>query len=78
MREHQRYLEASENVAFDVPAFDAAAMDMDDLNAGGGMNYSFEYDSDSGIGQSRASVWRKNDDGSQGGSSAVGSWALGP
>lgn len=77
MREHQRYLEASENVAFDVPAMDAAAMDMDNLNAGG-MDYSFEYDSGSGIGQSRASVWRKNDDGTSQGSSAVGSWALGP
>jgi len=78
MREHQRYLEASENVAFDLPAMDAAAMDMDNLNAGG-MDYSFEYDSGSGIGPSRASVWRKNDDGSsQGGPSAVGSWALGP
>ena len=73
MREHQRYLEA-ENVAFDVPSFDAAAMDMDNLNAGG-MDY---YGSD--INQPRASVWRENDDngGSQGGSGAVGSWALGP
>jgi len=75
MREHQRYLEA-ENVAFDAPAMDAAAMDMNNLNAGG-MDY---YGSD--INQPRASVWRENDnhdDRSQGsGGSAVGSWALGP
>jgi len=74
MREHQRYLEA-ENVAFDVSAMDAAAMDMDNLNAGG-MDY---YGS--GINQPRSSVWRENDDngGSQGGSgSQPGSWALGP
>ena len=75
MREHQRYLEA-ENIAFDVPSFDAAAMDMNNLNAGG-MDY---YGSD--INQPRSSVWRENDnhdDRSQGGGgSAVGSWALGP
>ena len=47
---------------------------MNNLNAGG-MDY---YGSD--INQPRASVWRENDDngGSQGGSGAVGSWALGP
>ena len=78
MRDHQRYLEApEENIAFDLPAMDAAAMDMNNLNAGG-MDY---YGSD--INQPRSSVWRENDDhngGSQGGSggSAVGSWALGP
>jgi len=76
MREHQRYLEA-ENIAFDVPAMDAAAMDMDNLNAGG-MDY---YGSD--INQPRASVWRENDDddrsqGGGGSAAAVGSWALGP
>ena len=69
MREHQRYLEA-ENVAFDVPAMDAAAMDMDNLNAGG--NY---YGSD--INQPRSSVWRENDDDDRS-PPAVGSWALGP